>query len=113
MPCGVMASSFAITPKACFFSCIRRHTRCLSDWSSDVCSSDLLTYHRADAGGRLVQSEVIEVPGPTMIHDFAITERNVVFMDLPVVFDLELAMSGTIPYRWKIGRASTRERRAL
>ena len=59
-----------------------------------------LTYHRADAAGRLVQSEVIEVPGPTMIHDFAITERNVVFMDLPVVFDLELAMSGTIPYRW-------------
>src|SRR5258705_551713 len=24
-----------------FFSSIRRHTRCLSDWSSDVCSSDL------------------------------------------------------------------------
>src|SRR5262245_63476695 len=28
-----------------FFSCRRRHTSCLSDWSSDVCSSDL-----ADAG---------------------------------------------------------------
>src|ERR1039458_565598 len=26
----------------------RRHTRCLSDWSSDVCSSDLL--HRAIEG---------------------------------------------------------------
>src|SRR5436853_4163630 len=26
-----------------FFSSRRRHTRCLSDWSSDVCSSDLLT----------------------------------------------------------------------
>src|SRR5205814_5569420 len=24
-----------------FFSGRRRHTRCLSDWSSDVCSSDL------------------------------------------------------------------------
>src|SRR5205814_6233402 len=24
------------------FSSRRRHTRCLSDWSSDVCSSDLL-----------------------------------------------------------------------
>jgi len=59
-----------------------------------------LTYHRADAGGRLVQSEVIEVPGPTMIHDFAITDGHVVFMDLPVVFDLELAMAGTMPYRW-------------
>src|SRR5205814_3730128 len=26
-----------------FFSGRRRHTRCLSDWSSDVCSSDLRT----------------------------------------------------------------------
>jgi carotenoid cleavage dioxygenase len=59
-----------------------------------------LAYHRADAGGRLVQSEVIAVPGPTMIHDFAITDRHVVFMDLPLVFDLELAMAGTMPYRW-------------
>src|SRR5947199_9530856 len=28
-----------------FFSSRRRHTRCLSDWSSDVCSSDLC-YHK-------------------------------------------------------------------
>src|SRR5947199_65994 len=27
--------------KLIFFSSSRRHTRCLSDWSSDVCSSDL------------------------------------------------------------------------
>ena len=59
-----------------------------------------LTYHRADAAGRLVQSEVIEVPGPTMIHDFGITEHHVIFMDLPLVFDLELALAGTMPYRW-------------
>jgi carotenoid cleavage dioxygenase len=59
-----------------------------------------LTYHRADAAGRLVQSEPIDVPGPTMMHDFAVTGRHVLFMDLPVVFDLELAMAGTFPYRW-------------
>src|SRR5947199_7182533 len=29
-----------------FFSSRRRHTRCLSDWSSDVCSSDLLARRR-------------------------------------------------------------------
>src|SRR5205814_2386752 len=29
-----------------FFSSRRRHTRCLSDWSSDVCSSDLLAERR-------------------------------------------------------------------
>src|SRR5205814_3246921 len=28
-----------------FFSGRRRHTRCLSDWSSDVCSSDLEYRH--------------------------------------------------------------------
>src|ERR1035441_3702393 len=28
-------------PAGCFFSSRRRHTRCLSDWSSDVCSSDV------------------------------------------------------------------------
>src|SRR5437899_7571352 len=43
-----------------FFSSRRRHTRCLSDWSSDVCSSDLpetpaaprVRPGRGDAGGR-------------------------------------------------------------
>src|SRR5262245_66665899 len=29
-----------------FFSSRRRHTRCLSDWSSDVCSSDLACRRR-------------------------------------------------------------------
>src|ERR1035438_10707465 len=33
-----------------FFSSRRRHTRCLSDWSSDVCSSDLIAEHIANLG---------------------------------------------------------------
>src|ERR1035441_6932478 len=33
-----------------FFSSRRRHTRCLSDWSSDVCSSDLPGMHRSEPG---------------------------------------------------------------
>jgi carotenoid cleavage dioxygenase-like enzyme len=60
----------------------------------------LLTYHRADPAGNLVQSEEITVPGPTMLHDFAITEHSVVFMDLPVVCDPALLMAKTMPYRW-------------
>src|SRR5438045_5676789 len=31
-----------------FFSSRRRHTRCLSDWSSDVCSSDLQPRRQRD-----------------------------------------------------------------
>src|SRR5262245_64620748 len=39
-----------------FFSSRRRHTRCLSDWSSDVCSSDLdsLVHLVEDQRGHLV-----------------------------------------------------------
>ncbi|MGW8886301.1 carotenoid oxygenase family protein [Streptomyces sp. NPDC055749] len=59
-----------------------------------------LTYHQVTAQGRLLDSRPIEVPGPTMMHDFAITEHHVVFMDLPVVFDPALAGRGAMPYRW-------------
>lgn len=59
-----------------------------------------LTYHRADAEGRLVQSEVIPVNGPTMIHDFGVSRNHALFMDLPVVFDLEAALAGTMPFHW-------------
>src|SRR5258705_9656815 len=31
-----------------FFSSRRRHTTCLSDWSSDVCSSDLIEVDESD-----------------------------------------------------------------
>src|SRR5437899_11664648 len=39
-----------------FFSSRRRHTRCLSDWSSDVCSSDLVSRlnHGIDVGGKSI-----------------------------------------------------------
>ncbi|MEV5824092.1 carotenoid oxygenase family protein [Spirillospora sp. NPDC052242] len=60
-----------------------------------------LTYHRLAADGRLVESREIEVPAGTMMHDFAITENHVVWLDLPVVFDVDLATGGTsMPFRW-------------
>jgi carotenoid cleavage dioxygenase len=61
-----------------------------------------LTYHVADAAGNLVRSEVVEVPGPAMMHDFAITDRHAIFMDMPIVFDLQMALAGSgFPYAWK------------
>jgi carotenoid cleavage dioxygenase len=62
-----------------------------------------LTYHRLSKDGALVESREIEVPGPTMMHDFAITANHVVWLDLPVVFDLDLALAGRMPYRWDDG----------
>lgn len=61
-----------------------------------------LTYHRADASGELVVSRPVDVPAHTMMHDFHLTASHVVFMDLPVVFNLQEAMrpGGGMPYQW-------------
>ena len=58
-----------------------------------------LRYHRIGADGRTVQTEVIDTPGPTMMHDFGVTATRVVFMDLPVVLDLSL-FGRSMPFRW-------------
>ncbi|WP_067472807.1 carotenoid oxygenase family protein [Nocardia amamiensis] len=57
-----------------------------------------LTYYRASPAGEILQAQVVETPRATMMHDFAITEHHVVFMDLPVVFDL--AAPGGPGWRW-------------
>jgi carotenoid cleavage dioxygenase-like enzyme len=56
-----------------------------------------LTYHRADAAGELTVSRPVDVHGPTMMHDFHLTDAHVIFMDLPVVFDLR---APGMPFRW-------------
>jgi carotenoid cleavage dioxygenase-like enzyme len=58
-----------------------------------------LTYHRLSAAGELVTSAEIAVPGPTMMHDFAITDRHAVFLDLPMTFSLSRLATG-MPYGW-------------
>ncbi|MFI5779519.1 carotenoid oxygenase family protein [Nocardia sp. NPDC051570] len=63
-----------------------------------------LTYHRASAAGDLEISRPVEVPAATMHHDFNLTRAHVVFMDLPVLFDLESAKTGgRMPFRWNDG----------
>jgi len=58
-------------------------------------------YHAVDSSGMLTKSETIELPAPVMMHDFQITPTHVVFLDLPVLFDLELALEGdSLPYLW-------------
>jgi carotenoid cleavage dioxygenase len=61
-----------------------------------------VTYHRADANGELVINRPLDVKAHTMMHDFALTAEHVVFMDLPIVFNLDLAINGErdLPYRW-------------
>ena len=62
--------------------------------------SPYLTYLRVAADGQLVQREEITVGGPTMMHDFNVTQNFVIFMDLPAVFDMDMALRGEMPIKW-------------
>ena len=63
-----------------------------------------VVYHRADADGRLTVNRPIDVPALTLMHDFALTADYVVFMDLPLLFNLSDALTQPserdLPYRW-------------
>ena len=60
-----------------------------------------LTYMRADAAGNLVQVEPITTLGPSMMHDFAVSENYVIFMEMPIIFSMLLAVTGDgLPFRW-------------
>jgi carotenoid cleavage oxygenase len=67
----------------------------------DLFGPPWLRYHVASAAGELVRSEDIDIRGSSMIHDFAITEHHVVFLDLPVVYDFDLVGKRPFPAEWK------------
>src|SRR5438045_9574172 len=73
-----------------FFSSRRRHTRCLSDWSSDVCSSDLtvLSLYLFEGYDHEEISEIMNAPAATVRSQYMRAKQKLL----------------------KIGRASCRER---
>jgi carotenoid cleavage dioxygenase-like enzyme len=90
---GVLAGSFTAHPKICPVT-----GEMLAFGYSAF--EPYLRYLRVSASGELVQTQDITVGGPTMMHDFNITRNHVIFMDLPAVFDLEMAMRGEMPIHW-------------
>src|SRR3712207_9032960 len=75
-----------------FFSSRRRHTRYWRDWSSDVCSSDLISIGRTG---------VARMPSYSLTNFILPKKLNVVSDSAPVI-----AAAASI----EIGRASCRER---
>ena len=61
-----------------------------------------VSYHRVDADGELTVNRPVDVEALTMMHDFAMTAGHVIFMDLPIVFNIDIAINGTgdMPFRW-------------
>jgi len=59
-----------------------------------------VTYHVLDAKGDLVHTAPITTPKGTMMHDFMITRDHAIFMDLPVVFNMDAMAEGQPPIAW-------------
>ena len=57
-------------------------------------------YIVVDTAGKVTKVVPIETTGAPMLHDMGLSERYVVVLDLPCVFDLELATAGRFPYNW-------------
>ncbi|MFZ4809809.1 MAG: carotenoid oxygenase family protein [Ilumatobacteraceae bacterium] len=91
---GRLATPFTAHPHTC------PETGEMHFFGYELVQAPFVTYHVVDASGTLVHSQPIDVPGPTMAHDFALSRNYAIFMDLPVVFDLDLAVTGTMPFLW-------------
>jgi carotenoid cleavage dioxygenase-like enzyme len=63
--------------------------------------STAIRYNVIDAGGAPRHLAWLEQPYASMMHDFALTERRVVFPCLPVVIDMARAMEGKPMAAWE------------
>ncbi|MHB1709883.1 MAG: carotenoid oxygenase family protein [Acidimicrobiales bacterium] len=109
---GALASPMTAHPK------VDPATGDLVFFGYDVLGPPYLRYHTVDRAGAMTRTEEIDIPRATMMHDFGVTASRVVFMDLPVVYDLDLAAAGrSLPFRWmpdagtRIGVMSRQSRR--
>jgi carotenoid cleavage dioxygenase-like enzyme len=53
-----------------------------------------LTYSVMSADGQMVHHTDIDLPGPRLLHDLAITARHTIFLDFPLMWDPELLARG-------------------
>jgi carotenoid cleavage dioxygenase len=68
-------------------------------------TSPHLTFYRIDRAGQVVERRVIDASAPCFMHDFAMTEHDVIFFDTPAVM-VQGWGGGGLPFRWQEGRST-------
>lgn len=58
-------------------------------------------FHRINPSGLLLSTVSIDLPMPTMIHDFILTEHYIVMIAGPAVFDAKAAQAGQSLLQWR------------
>jgi carotenoid cleavage dioxygenase-like enzyme len=65
-----------------------------------------LTYGVIGPKGRVTRSEPIDLPEPSLIHDFVVTDNHVVYFDSPAVFDFDAMIRGEQVMHWRPERGT-------
>jgi carotenoid cleavage dioxygenase len=60
-----------------------------------------MSYGITSAAGEVVRRDDFEAPYTSMVHDFLVTQRHVLFPILPLVGSLDRAMRGGPPFAWE------------
>jgi carotenoid cleavage dioxygenase-like enzyme len=60
-----------------------------------------VSYGVTNAAGQVVRRDDFEAPYCSMVHDFLVTDRHVLFPILPLTGDLQRAMSGGPAFAWE------------
>jgi carotenoid cleavage dioxygenase-like enzyme len=60
-----------------------------------------VSYGITDAAGQVTRRDDFEAPYCSMVHDFLVTRRHVLFPILPLTGSLQRAMSGLPPFAWE------------
>jgi carotenoid cleavage dioxygenase-like enzyme len=63
-------------------------------------------FHQIDPSGNLARSFSVALAAPTMIHDFVLTERYIVLLACPAIFDLKAAQTGKPMLQWQPSRGT-------
>jgi carotenoid cleavage dioxygenase-like enzyme len=98
--CGALVSAFTAHPK------VDEATGEMMFFGYSLFQPPYVRYSVVARDGEIVRTVPIELPVGVMMHDFAITERHTIFMDLPLTFRIERAMQGGPPLAFERDRPS-------
>jgi carotenoid cleavage dioxygenase len=75
-------------------------------YSADGQFTPEIVFGSIDRYGKLQRLDQFRAPYSSMVHDFCVTERYLLFPVLPIVGSIERAMQGLPPYAWEPERRS-------
>ncbi|MDW3688552.1 carotenoid oxygenase family protein [Cupriavidus sp. CV2] len=75
-------------------------------YSADGPFTPGMRYGVVDRNGQLQRLEHFEAPFPSMVHDFMVTQKHVLFPILPLAGSMERAMRGEPAYAWEPQKGS-------